>query len=84
MDNHDEHALLHYQTLIAQFYPPTLAAALAAARYQAGLTSVSLPLLRDQLVTVQEAHPDLKRDVGRTVAAIDRRGTIKDSNSRQR
>ena len=72
MDAHDTAALAHYEALIALHYPPHLAAMLAAARYQAQI-GACLPLLRDTLVAVQEAHPDLRRDVGRTVAAIDRR-----------
>lgn len=83
MDTHDADALAHYEALIAQRYPPQLAAQLAAARYQAKLMKpasppqppvAALPLIRETLVAVQEQHPDLKRDVGRTVAAIDRKG----------
>jgi len=69
MDAHDSQALAHYEQLISLRYPPHLAAPLAAARYQVAL----MPPLRETLVRVQEAHPDLKRDVGRTVAAIDRK-----------
>lgn len=76
MDSHDAAALQHYEQLIALRYPPQLAAALAAARYQIAV-GMALPVVRETLVRVQEAYPDLKRDVGRTVAAIDRKGTIK-------
>lgn len=71
----DAAALRHYEALIAARYPPALACALAAARYQVGLAQppVSLPAVRDALVVVQAEHPELRRDAGRTVAAIDRR-----------
>jgi len=72
MDTHDATALQHYEQLIALHYPPHLAAALAAARYQVAI-GACLPMLRETLVAVQTTHPDLKRDVGRTVAAIDRK-----------
>lgn len=81
-DPHDSDALAHYEALIAQRYPPQLAVALAAARYQLAV-GVALPIVRETLIRVQEAHPDLKRDVGRTVAAIDRKGTIKGRDSRR-
>lgn len=71
-DTHDSQALAHYESLIALRYPPHLAAALAAARYQLAV-GMALPVVRETLIRVQEAHPDLRRDVGRTVAAIDRK-----------
>lgn len=91
VDAHDTQALAHYQELIALYYPPHLAAALAAARYQEAIAAQEqasqvaaadqLSLVRKTLVAAQEAHPDLKRDVGRTVAAIDRKETIKGRNN---
>lgn len=78
----EQAALTHYQALIDMRYPPHLAAALAAARYQIAV-GMALPVVRETLVRVQEAHPDLKRDVGRTVAAIDRKGTIKGRDNRR-
>jgi hypothetical protein len=75
MDAPEAAALRHYEQMIAQRFPPHLAAALAAARYQVALSQGALPVLRDALVTAQEAHPDLKRDTGRTIAAIDRKRT---------
>lgn len=97
-DTHDSAALAHYQSLIAERYPPDLAVALAAARYQLAVARYQLAvaaheqasavavadqlaLVRKTLVATQEQHPDLKRDVGRTVAAIDRKGTIKGRNN---
>ena len=81
-DTHDQAALDHYMALIERRYPPDLAVALAAARYQLAV-GMALPVVRETLIRVQEAHPDLKRDVGRTVAAIDRKGTINSRNSRR-
>jgi hypothetical protein len=82
MDQHDRAALTHYEQLIELRYPPQLAALLAAARYQLALIEApALPIVRSALVAVQEAHPDLRRDAGRTVAAIDRR-KIKAGNNR--
>ena len=81
-DTHDSAALTHYMTLIESRYPPDLAVALAAARYQLAV-GIALPVVRETLVRVQEQHPDLKRDVGRTVAAIDRKGTIKGRDNRR-
>ena len=81
-DAHDSTALQHYMALIEQRYPPDLAVALAAARYQLAV-GMALPVVRETLVRVQEQHPDLKRDVGRTVAAIDRKGTINPRNNRR-
>lgn len=77
MDEAERSALAHYEQLIACRVPPHLAAALAAARYQTTIAQAALPVVRDTLIKVQETHPDLKRDVGRTVAAIDRKGTMK-------
>lgn len=76
MDQHDAAALQHYESLIALRYPPQLAALLAAARYQLAI-GTPLPVVKETLVKVQEAHPDLKRDAGRTIAAIDRRKVAK-------
>ena len=73
VDAHDTAALAHYEALIAARYPPHLAAALTAARYQLAV-GMALPIVRAALVQVQEAHPDLRRDAGRTIAAIDRKG----------
>jgi hypothetical protein len=78
MDAHDQAALAHYQALVANLdCPPILAAALAAARYQHQLTHADLPVLRDTLEAVASTNPDLRRDIGRTVAAIERRGRPK-------
>ena len=82
VDLHDSEALAHYEQLIALRYPPQLAALLAATRYGQALSTAPLPVVRDVLVRTQEAHPDLKRDVGRTVAAIDRKGDVKRGNNR--
>lgn len=82
MDAHDNAALEHYEELIALRYPPHLAAALVAARYQIAV-GMALPVVRETLNRVQEQHPDLKRDVGRTIAAIDRKGTIKGRDNRR-
>lgn len=72
---HEAAALEHYLAMIAERYPPQLAAALAAERYGLGLRPVDLPLptLAEALVQVAEEHPDLRRDIGRTLAAIERR-----------
>lgn len=76
-DTYDEAALAHYQHLIARRYPPPLAAQLAAAAYAQGLVAGgSLPALRAALLVAQDAYPDLRRDVGRTLAAIDRSGRL--------
>ena len=76
MDERDTQALAHYQALIKEYFPPELATALAAARYQHALSAptLELPRVRETLVAVAEQHPDLKRDFGHAVAAIERRG----------
>ena len=73
MDAHDDAALQHYTALIALRYPPHLAALLAAQRYAHGLDATTLPLpaVREALTGVQDNHPDLSREAGRLVAAID-------------
>ena len=76
-DTHDAAAYAHYADLIAAWYPPHLAAALAASRYAHGLTMaelpMSLPALQAVLKTVSNEHPELGRDAARVVAAIDRK-----------
>jgi hypothetical protein len=80
MDTHDHAALQHYLNLIAQRYPPELAAALAAQRYQVSLLlaqgpPLSLPALRDVVQTAKDTYPALARDAGRLVVAIEKAGT---------
>lgn len=75
MDAHDTTALAHYEALIAQRYPPHLAAALAAARYQAELlagdTPPSLPVLREVVSAVKDRHPALRRTAGRLLVEVE-------------
>jgi hypothetical protein len=77
MDTHDAAALEHYHALIAQHYPPHLAAVLVAARYAHGLAASNAPLpipaLRDAVAQAQDAYPDLSRDAGRLRDVLDKR-----------
>ncbi len=75
MDTHDTTALAHYEALIAQRYPPHLAAALAAARYQVALLAfaapASLPVFRDIVSAVAEKQPKLRRTAGRLLVEVE-------------
>lgn len=75
MDAHDATALQHYEALIALHYPPHLAAALAAARYQALLTAghapPPLPVLREVVSAVRDQHPALRRTAGRLLVEVE-------------
>lgn len=75
MDPHDAAALRHYEALIALHYPPHLAAALAAARYQVGLVVAAAPLplpaLREVVSTVKETQPQLRRAAGRLLVEVE-------------
>lgn len=84
IDALDRAALAHYTALIEALYPGHLALALATARYEHALAqaSVALPVLRETLSAVGESRPDLRRDIGRTVAALDRAGEGRPSGKR--
>lgn len=75
MDAHDLAALRHYEALIALHYPPHLAAALAAARYQTGLLAAAgplpLPALRAVISTAKETQPRLRRVAGQLLEKVD-------------
>jgi hypothetical protein len=74
MDPHAADALAHYEALIALRYPPMLAAALAAARYQTALAAheqASLAAARNTVVAVGEHHPTLRRTAGQLLEKID-------------
>lgn len=72
MDPHDTAALRHYEALIALHYPPHLAAALAAARYQVCLSALSLPALRDVVRMVKDTQPRLQRAAGRLLVEVEK------------
>ncbi len=75
MDAHDQTALQHYEALIQERYPPHLAAALAAARYQAALTAGAmpppLPVLREIVSATKDGHPRLRRTAGRLLIEVE-------------
>ena len=75
MDAHDTAALRHYEALIAARYPPHLAAALAAARYQVGLAvsaaPLPLPALRDAVSMAKDSYPPLRRTAGRLLVEVE-------------
>lgn len=75
MDAHDTAALRHYEALIALHYPPDLATALVAARYQVGLVAASAPLplpaLREIISATKDAQPRLRRVAGQLLEKID-------------
>ena len=80
MDTHDHAALQHYLRLIELRYPPELAAALAAQRYQVSLLlaqgpPLSLPILREVVQTAKDTYPSIARDAGRLLGAIEKAGT---------
>lgn len=74
-DIHDTRALEHYQALIDARYPPHLAAALAAARYQAGLLAGNhpppLPVLREVVSAVKDGNPRLRRVAGQMLERVE-------------
>jgi len=70
MDAHDSQALAHYEQLISLRYPPHLAAALAAARYQVAI-GTALPAVREVVSAVGDRHPALRRTAGQLVEKIE-------------
>ena len=83
---HDAAALRHYEALIAERYPPHLAALLAAMRYHQGLgvDSLPLPALREALVATQDNHPDLSRDAGRLRVAVEEKVGVPTTKARRK
>lgn len=75
VDVHDNAALAHYMELIEARYPPDLAAALVAARYQIAVVaetgSVPLPMARQVVRAIGESHPAVRRQAGQLLEKID-------------